>query len=164
MKSKRIETLGASADNRAKLSNDRPAAVEEVTRVVNMTSQRSSLRWDESYKPLPIGAHIRSVGKQELGCSPWEWRNVKRRIRKSCRTQSINQRRHKANRPGFICLTAWCLLPFFVTGWPREVTFDRHDLVWYTKQFQMPWKGTRLTWVKELSLSVLATPGKHSIW
>lgn len=35
MKSKRIET---PADNRAKLCIDRPAAVEEVTRVVNMTS------------------------------------------------------------------------------------------------------------------------------
>lgn len=38
MKSKGIETPGASAENPAKLSTDRPAAVEEVTRVVNMTS------------------------------------------------------------------------------------------------------------------------------
>lgn len=72
----------------------------------------------------PSGAHIRSVGKQELSCLPWEWRNVNRHIRKSCRTQSINHRRCKASRPVFIYLSAWCLLPFFVTDWPREVTFD----------------------------------------
>lgn len=38
MESNGIKTPGASADNQAKLSSDRPAAVEEVTRVVNMTS------------------------------------------------------------------------------------------------------------------------------
>lgn len=38
MKSNWIETPGASAHNRAKLCTDRPAALEEVTRVVNMTS------------------------------------------------------------------------------------------------------------------------------
>ena len=38
MKSNWIETPGASAHNRAKLCTDRPAAVEEVTRVVNTTN------------------------------------------------------------------------------------------------------------------------------
>lgn len=115
----------------------------------------------------PSGAHIRSVGKQELSCSSWEWINVNRHSRKSCRTQIINHRRHKADKPGFIYAGGWCLLPFFVTGWSREVSFNRYqrqDLVWHTKHFQVPWKGTRLTPVKQLSHSVLAIPGKHSIW
>lgn len=38
MKSKGIETSGASADNSAKLCTDRPATVEEVTSLVNTTS------------------------------------------------------------------------------------------------------------------------------
>lgn len=116
----------------------------------------------------PSGAHIRSVGRQELSCSPWEWRNVNRHIRKSCRTQSINHRRCKASRPGFIYLTVWCFLPFYVTGWPREVTFDmyqRQDLPWHTKHFHTPWKGTRLTWVKARNLVPLCWQSdKHSIW
>lgn len=167
MKSKWIETSGASADNWAKLSTDRPAVVEEVTRVVTWQAEGPVSNEMKAINHCPSAADIRSVGKQELSCSPWGWRNVNRYIRKSCRTQSINHRRCKANRPEFIYLSAWCLLPFFVTGWPREVSFDRYqrkDLAWYTKHFQMPWKGTRLTWVKELSPSVLAIPGKQSIW
>lgn len=66
MKSKGFESPDTSADNWTKLSTDRPAAVEEVTRVFNMTSWRSNLRWDESYKPLSISHRICRKTRTEL--------------------------------------------------------------------------------------------------
>lgn len=124
MKPKGIETSGALADNSTKLCTDRPTAVEEVTSLDNMTSWRSSLRWEESYKPSPIwrSQKIHSKTRTELLFLGTE-KSKQRYQKKSC----INPEHQpqKATRPAlglFISVTAWCLLPCFVAGWPREDT------------------------------------------
>lgn len=132
-----------------------------------LTWQAGDPVWGElkAINHCPSDAHITPAAKQELSCCACKRRNLNRDIRKSC--INLERQPQKAPRPQhlhqdlFIYITAWCLLPFFVVGWPREVTFDRYqsqDLVWHTRRFQMPWKRALPFQIRLTGLNNLATP------
>lgn len=173
MKPKGIETSGALADNSTKLCTDRPTAVEEVTSLVNMTSWRSSLRWEESYKPSPIwrSQKIHSKTRTELLFLGTE-KSKQRYQKKSC----INPEHQpqKAPRPQglhwdslSLLLPGVCSLALLQVG-PEKSLLPSQDLVRQTfPEFLKkgsPFPGQANRDEQFSHFSALAIPRKHSIW
>lgn len=118
MNPKGMKTSGASADNSAKLCTDRPATVEEVTSLVNVTNWRSSLGWDESYEPLPVWCSHKICSQTRTELSFLRTEESKQRYQnKLHKSRALTAEGTKATRPalGPVTLpTTWCLLPVFI--------------------------------------------------